>query len=144
MLNINYDILSYILDYLTEKECYNLAISSKAFNSVLRNQGFQKCVTINTRYPSESIEDAFVIMKRIVMHRRRMETLNVHCINDPVPWIPYWSKTVKFVMCSFDKNTIDPKKKVTTEYLHIRTKLNKNDIKINYENFPNLKKILIE
>jgi hypothetical protein len=65
-------------------------------------------------------------------------------IDNPCQWMFDWPKNVNFIGCYFEKGLVDPQKQVQTEYIYIRTKNNCQNIKINYEKFPKLKKVIIE
>jgi hypothetical protein len=143
MNNLNYDVLSNVLNFLSQNECYNFAISSKIINSILRNRGFLKTVSVNEFYPRKKEETPYILMQRMYMHINRVENLNVNYIENPISWMPsQWPKNVKFVSCSFDGNIIDPKKKVITENLYISGRYS-SKVKINMEKFPNLKELIL-
>ena len=103
-----------------------------------------KILHLNQNYPINQFEDAYKMAMRIIMHNVRVETIYIRIINDPCPWMFHWPKNVYFIGCYFNNGIINPSKPVNTEYIHIRCKYNCKDIKINYEKFPKLKKIIIE
>lgn len=144
MNSLNYDVFSVIFDYLSPRECLNTSVSSKDIYSIVKNQGFLKILHVNGNYPINKFEDAFEMMKRIIMHKIRCETIYIHLINNPCPWMFDWPKNVYFMGCDFDKGIIDPIKQVNTEYIYIRSKYNCKDLRINHEKFPRLKKVIIE
>ncbi len=144
MNNLNYDVLNVIFGYISQKDCLNVSISSKNVYSIVKNQGFLKILNVNQYYPKKKFEDSFEMMKRIIMHRLSFETIYIHLINNPCPWMFDWPKNVHFIGCYFDNGIIDPNKKVNTEYIYIRCKYNCKDIKINYDKFPRLKNVIIE
>lgn len=144
MNSLNYDAFSGILDYLSSKECLNVSISSKEIYNLVKNQGFLKTVYINKNYPYNRFENAIDISQRIMMHKRRVETIYINIIDNPCNWMFFWPKTVYFSGCYFDKGLINPRHKVQTENIYIRCKYDCKDIKINTSKFPNLKKLVIE
>jgi len=146
MKNLNYDVLSYIFDFLSEKDAYHLTITSKSIYSIVKNQGFLKTISLNESYPGLNFQGGFEMMSMMYMHKRRLTTIHINLIDDPVPWMPFWPRTVHFRGCSFYRNTIDPKKKVMTENLYIKRKwgYHKEELVVRYENFPKLKNIFIE
>ena len=144
MNSLNYDVFSVIFDYLSQKECLNVSISSKDVHSIVKNQGFLKILHVNRNYPRIKFEDSFEMMKRIMMHKMSVQTIYIHLINNPCPWIFYWPKNIYFIGCYFDKGIIDPNKKVDTEYIYVRCKYNCKEIKINYDKFPRLKNVIVE
>ena len=144
MNNLNYDVFCEIFNFLSQKDCLNISILSKDIYNIIKNQGFLKILYVNKNYPRNKFEDAFEITKRIMMHKSRVETLYMNMINNPCEWIIFWPKNIYFNGCHFYKGVIDPKNKVMTEYIYIRCKYNCTNLKINYEKFPKLKKIIIE
>lgn len=144
MNNLNYDCFSVIFNFLSDKENLKIALLSKKNNCILKNKGFLKTLYINKNYPSKKYEDSIDLSKRLIMHQRFAETIFINYIDDPCPWMFIWTKNVFFSGCFFKNGVVDPLRKVNTEFISIKcNKHNCNNIKINYENFPNLKHVII-
>ena len=143
MNNVNYDSFSVLFDFLSEKENLNITLLSKNIYSIIKNQGFLKTLYINRYYPLTKYEDCIELSKRLIMHKRRAETIFINYIDDPCPYMFVWTKNVYFSGCFFKNGVLDPLRKVNTEYISIKCKYNCKDIEINYENFPNLKQVII-
>lgn len=140
MDRLNYDVFSEIFNFLSNKDCYNLSISSKSVYKIIKNNGFLKVVEFNNNYPARKFSDGYDVMNGIIFHKRRVETIRINFVNDPIQWIPYWSKRMVFNRCYFNK--VNPSKPVYTEYLYIKTDC--KDVEINYSKFPYLKELVIE
>lgn len=143
MNNLNYDSFSVLFNFLSERENLNIALLSKKIYSILKNQGFLKTLYINKNYPLRRYEDSIEMSKRLMMHKRRAETIFINYIDNPCPYMFIWTRNIYFSGCFFKNGIVDPLKKVNTEFISIKCKYNCRNIKINYENFPNLKQVII-
>lgn len=140
METLNYDVFSVILDFLNIHESYNISVVNKhVFNNIIKNNGYLKTLVFNNNYPLK-YQDGFDVMKSIIMHRRRVKTIVINFVNDPIHWIPYWSETMIFNRCNL--YSINPRKKVNTKYLYIKN--DGREVNINHDKFPYLEKIVIK
>lgn len=144
MKTLNYDTLSIILDYLSSKECVNLATSSKEFLSIF-SSGFATELKLNHNYPSKTYYSGYDLMNRMFKHSKRLKFLTVYLVPDPHLWMPYWTKKVYFINCDFSSEIDPSEKQYATEYIYIRHKSANNSkrVKINWSKFPSLKEVCI-
>lgn len=141
MKTLNYDSLSIILDYLSQKECCILATSSKELMGMF-DLGFMKTLQINNQYPSSIYETGFDLMNKMFKHKRRLKFLSVYLISDPHLWMPYWTKKVHFVNCNLTGDINPREKQYVTEYICIKdNSMTPKTLRINYDKFPSLKKV---
>ena len=139
MKTLNYDSLSIILDYLSDKECCILATSSKEFMKMFKS-GYMKTLQINNRYPLLPYETSYDLMNRMFKHTRRLQFLSVYLITDPHLWMPHWTKKVYFVNCKFTTEINPSEIQYSTEYICIKNN-SIETVKINYDKFPSLRQI---
>jgi len=138
MKTLNYDSLSIILDYLSEKECCILATLSKEFMEIFKS-GYMKTLQINNKYPLLPYETSCDLMNRMFKHTRRLQFVSIYLITDPHLWMPYWTRKVYFVNCNFTSE-INPREiQHSTEYICIKN--SNSNIRINYDKFPSLQRV---
>jgi hypothetical protein len=141
METLNYDVFSVIFDFLNIHECYNVSVINKhVFYNIIKNNGYLKTLVFNKNYPAKKYQDGFDVMKSIIMHRRRVKTISINFVRDPVHWIPFWSETMIFNRCNL--YSINPLRKVNTKYLYIKN--DGREVNINRDKFPYLEKIVIK
>ena len=139
MKTLNHDSLSIILDYLSSKECFDLATSSKEFLNIFRS-GFATELKLNYSYPAKTLDTGYDLMNKMFKHTKRLKFLSVYLVHDPHLWMPYWTKNVYFMNCIFSCEINPRETQYVTEYICIRNK-NGKSIKINWSKFPSLKKV---
>jgi hypothetical protein len=140
METLNYDVFSVIFDFLNIQECYNVSVVNKyVFYNIIKNNGYLKTLVFNKNYPAKKYQDGFDVMKSVIMHRRRVKTIAINFVRDPVHWIPYWSETMIFNRCNL--YSINPLRKVNTKYLYIKN--DGKEVNINHDKFPYLEKIVL-
>jgi hypothetical protein len=142
MKTLNYDCLYTILDYLSNKECLNLATLSKEFLSIF-SSGFATELKLNHNYPFQTYKTGYDLMNMMSKHTKRLKFLTLFLVSDPHLWMPFWTKKVYFINCVFSCEINPPEKQYVTEYICIKnnTVNNSNRININWSKFPSLKKV---
>ena len=82
-------------------------------------------------------------MDRYIKHYRTINVITVHNSNNPQHWIfGNWAREMYFFDCNFSDG-IKNKNNFITEKLYI-TSRSKKQLKINWKNCPNLKKIKLD
>jgi hypothetical protein len=135
--NLNDDILIELIQYLDNTSSLNFILTSKYFSNLFCKYGFAKYLNI------KSNQSPFILMDRYIKHYRTLKMVTVNNCNNPQHWIfGNWAKEMYFFDCNFN-DTIKNKNNFITEKLYITSRL-KKQLKINWKNFPNLKKIKLE
>jgi hypothetical protein len=138
MNQIHEDLICYIMDYLSSSCAYKLSMCSKYLYECTKRRGFAKMITYD--YP---LCDYNIFMKRYIRHHGAVQTFVVRNTNNPFYWLPKWTRRIHFEYCKI-KDAINPKyAAVETEEITILSVIYDWEIKINWDKFPNLKKLVV-
>lgn len=131
------ELICCIFEYLTSSCAYRLSTCSKYIYECTKKRGFAKLIKYD--YPQC---DYNVFMKRYIRHHAAVDTFILRHTNNPFYWLPKWTKQIHFEYCRI-KDAINPKTVVETEVITILSVVYDWEIKIQWEKFPNLKKLVV-